>query len=38
VTRDKNEFIFVLKRGNYLLPPRALRAYPLYPGQAAALA
>jgi hypothetical protein len=32
-----NEFIFVLKRANYILPPRALRSYPLYPGQAAAL-
>jgi hypothetical protein len=32
-----NEFIFVLKRANYILPARAVRSYPLYPGQAAAL-
>ena len=32
-----NEFIFVLKRANYILPSRALRSFPLYPGQAAAL-
>ena len=32
-----NEFIFVLKRANYILPARPLRSYPLYPGQAAAL-
>jgi len=37
VNNGINEFIFVLKRANYILPPRALRAYPLYPGQAAAL-
>ena len=33
-----NEFIFVLKRANYILPSRRTRSYPLYPGQAAALA
>ncbi len=32
-----NEFIFVLKRANYILPARAQRSYPLFPGQAAAL-
>jgi hypothetical protein len=32
-----NEFIFVLKRANYILPTRALRSYPLVPGQATAL-
>ena len=37
VNNGINEFIFVLKRANYILPPRALRAYPLYAGQAAAL-
>jgi hypothetical protein len=33
-----NEFIFVLKRGNYVLPAREQRALPLLPGRAAALA
>jgi hypothetical protein len=37
VNNGINEFIFVLKRANYILPPRALRSYPLYAGQAAAL-
>jgi len=37
VNNGINEFIFVLKRANYILPSRALRSYPLYPGQAAAL-
>lgn len=32
-----NEYIFVLKRGNYVLPARAERAFPLLPGRAAAL-
>ncbi len=32
-----NEFIFVLKRANYILPSRARRSFPLYPGQGAAL-
>jgi dye decolorizing peroxidase len=32
-----NEFIFVLNRANYILPPRARRSFPLYPGQASAL-
>jgi hypothetical protein len=38
VNNGINEFIFVLKRANYILPSRALRSYPLYAGQAAALA
>jgi dye decolorizing peroxidase len=38
VNNGINEFIFVLKRANYILAPRATRSYPLYPGQAAALA
>lgn len=37
VNNGINEFIFVLKRANYILPSRALRSYPLYSGQAAAL-
>jgi Dyp-type peroxidase family len=37
VNNGINEFIFVLKRANYILPSRALRSYPLYAGQAAAL-
>ncbi|WP_249011071.1 hypothetical protein [Conexibacter sp. DBS9H8] len=32
-----NEFIFVLKRANYVLPSRPERAFPLLPGRAAAL-
>jgi hypothetical protein len=38
VNNGINEFLFVLKRANYIIPPRATRAYPLCPGQAAALA
>jgi dye decolorizing peroxidase len=37
VNNGINEFIFVLKRANYILPSRALRAFPLSPVQAAAL-
>jgi len=37
VNNGINEFIFVLKRANYILPPRARRSFPLFPGQAAAL-
>jgi hypothetical protein len=37
VNNGINEFIFVLKRANYLLPPRADRSFPLLPGRAAAL-
>jgi dye decolorizing peroxidase len=32
-----NEFIFVLRRGNYMLPSRAQRSFPQLPGRAAAL-
>jgi len=38
VNNGINEFIFVTKRGNYLLPARAERSFPLLPGRAAALA
>jgi hypothetical protein len=38
VNNGINEFILVLKRANYVVPPRATRSYPLYPGQAEALA
>ena len=38
VNNGINEFIFVTKRGNYLLPTRADRSFPLLPGRAAALA
>ena len=37
VNNGINEFIFVLKRANYILPPRALRSYPLAAGRSAAL-
>jgi hypothetical protein len=37
VNNGINEFIFVLKRANYILPSRATRSFPLYSGQAAAL-
>jgi hypothetical protein len=37
VNNGINEFIFVLKRGNYLLPPRPQRSFPLLPGRDAAL-
>ena len=37
VNNGINEFIFVLRRANYILPSRARRSFPLYPGQAAAL-
>jgi hypothetical protein len=33
VNNGINEFIFVLKRGNYVLPPRRLRSYPLLSGK-----
>jgi hypothetical protein len=32
-----NEYIFVLKRGNYMVPARAQRSFPLLHGRAAAL-
>ena len=38
VNNGINEFIFVLKRANYILPDRQRRSFPLYPGQAEALA
>jgi hypothetical protein len=38
VNNGINEFIFVLKRGNYVLPVRSERSFPLIPGQAEALA
>ncbi len=37
VNNGINEFIFVLKRGNYVLPARAQRSFPLLPGRAGAL-
>jgi hypothetical protein len=37
VNNGINEFIFVLKRANYILPSRRLRSFPLAPEQAAAL-
>ncbi len=33
VNNGINEFIFVLKRANYILPPRSDRAFPLLPGR-----
>jgi hypothetical protein len=33
VNNGINEFIFVLKRANYILPPRSERAFPLLPGR-----
>jgi hypothetical protein len=33
VNNGINEFIFVTKRGNYLLPPRGQRSFPLLPGR-----
>jgi hypothetical protein len=38
VNNGINEFIFVLKRGNYILPPREQRSFPLLPGRDGALA
>jgi hypothetical protein len=38
VNNGINEFIFVLKRGNYVLPLRSQRSFPLLPGRASALA
>jgi hypothetical protein len=37
VNNGINEFIFVVRRANYLLPPRRLRAFPLVPGREEAL-
>ena len=33
VNNGINEFIFVLRRGNYVVPPRAQRSFPLLPGR-----
>jgi hypothetical protein len=38
VNNGINEFIFVLKRANYILPPRGQRSFPLLPGRERALA
>jgi dye decolorizing peroxidase len=38
VNNGINEFIFVLKRANYILPPRPQRSFPLLPGREQALA
>ena len=37
VNNGINEFIFVLKRANYILPARDQRSFPLLPGRAGAL-
>jgi hypothetical protein len=37
VNNGINEFIFVLKRANYILPPRSQRSFPLLPGRSGAL-
>ncbi len=37
VNNGINEFIFVAKRGNYILPPRSERSFPLLPGRERAL-
>lgn len=37
VNNGINDFIFVLKRANYILPPRSQRAFPLLPGRQAAM-
>ena len=38
VNNGINEFIFVLRRGNYMVPARAQRSFPLLPGRETALA
>jgi hypothetical protein len=38
VNNGINEFIFVLRRGNYIIPPRAQRSFPLLPGRDTTLA
>jgi hypothetical protein len=38
VNNGINEFIFVLRRGNYVVPPRGERSFPLLPGRKTALA
>jgi hypothetical protein len=37
VNNGINEFIIVLRRANYILPPRSDRSFPLLPGRASAL-
>ena len=37
VNNGINEFIFVTRRANYVVPPRTLRAFPLLPGREGAL-
>lgn len=37
VNNGINEFIFVLKRANYILPPRSQRSFPILVGRAQAL-
>ena len=37
VNNGINEFIFVLKRANYILPPRPQRSFPMLPGRSGAL-
>ena len=37
VNNGINEFIFVLRRGNYVVPPRGQRSFPLLPGRESAL-
>jgi hypothetical protein len=37
VNNGINEFIFVLKRANYILPPRSARSFPLLAGRERAL-
>jgi hypothetical protein len=37
VNNGINEFIFVLKRANYIIPARADRSFPMLPGRSAAL-
>ena len=38
VNNGINEFIFVQKRANYIVPPRAVRSFPLTPSRDTALA
>ena len=37
VNNGINEFMFVLKRANYIIPSRAERSFPLLPGRERAL-
>ena len=37
VNNGVNEFIFVMNRGNYVVPPREMRSFPLLPGRERAL-